>query len=49
MIEPDVDMTVTLPWRVICRLAVQALVLGYTLDQLVNEALAEHLMRRSRT
>jgi hypothetical protein len=43
--EPDVDMTLTMPWPLICRLACQARVRGISLGQLVGEALAEHLAR----
>jgi hypothetical protein len=43
--EPDIDMTLTMPWPIICRLACQARILGCSLEDLVNEALAEHIAR----
>jgi len=44
--EPDIDVTVTLPWPRICALACLARVRNTSLEQLVNEALAEDLARR---
>jgi hypothetical protein len=44
--EPDVDLTVTLPWPTICALACEAGIRGCSLEELVVEALEEDLARR---
>lgn len=41
MFEPDVDMTLTMPWPIICRLACAARCLGCSLDDLIEQALIE--------
>jgi hypothetical protein len=43
--EPYVEVAPILPWHVICRFAVRALVTGHTLDELLDEALRDHLAR----
>jgi hypothetical protein len=45
--EPDIDMTLTMPWRTICALACMARVRGCSIEALVVEALRARLDRRS--
>jgi predicted HicB family RNase H-like nuclease len=43
--EPDIDLTVTMPWPTICALACKARIQGCSLGQLVIEALEARLAR----
>lgn len=45
LFEEMQDMPISAPWPLICRLACMALWTGLTFDQLVEQALTEHLER----
>lgn len=44
--EPDIDLTLTMPWPTICALACQARIKGWSMNQLVVDALERHFARK---
>lgn len=45
VVQEYIDTPLALPWPLICRLACMARCLGCSLDELVEQALVEHMER----
>lgn len=42
-LDDDIDVTLRLPWRTTCRLAVKAAIMGVSFNDVCEFALAQHL------
>lgn len=47
LFEEEIEQQVRLPWQTICRLAVKALIAGMSLNDIVEQALRDHLAKES--